>query len=226
MFENRNRMDARRARRLLLWAFALSILVHLLGVRVVHWDVPLPVEAPDRVTMSRVVVIHLPRRTAPPATPKPIAAVTAAPNVPLRKTNVAVPVLTKRAGPGRSFNVATAVPAPTPSPTPSSSPRPSASPNGGCVTANAPAAVRSAAPVPEIPLAARQGGKAGMVAVRVRLTEGGAVAEAGIESGSGNDALDQVALAMAKASTYAPALAQCKAVAGTYVFRVKLVTPQ
>ncbi|MDP9018779.1 MAG: TonB family protein [Candidatus Eremiobacteraeota bacterium] len=228
MFENRNGMDARRARRLLLWAFVLSVLVHLIGVRAVHWSVPAPVEAPDRLTMSRVAIIHMPRHTAPPATPKPVAAATPAPKTIQMKTRIDVPLLTTRSLPGHGQTVATLLPAPTatPIPTPTPSPKPSASASAGCVTANAPAAVRSAAPVPEIPLAARQGGKTGIVAVRVHLTESGGIAEAVVEQGSGNDALDQVAVAMAKTSTYAPPLAQCKAVAGTYLFRVKLTTPQ
>ena len=136
-----------------------------------------------------------------------------------------MPRIANSTGPGQltvSVATATATPSPTPSPQRLPTPQPA---KGGCVVPNAAAAIKTAAPVPEIPLDARASAKNGITQIHVRLSEAGAVLDAGVSMSSGSDGLDQIALAMAKASQYSPTLVQCKAVAGTYEFRVKFVTP-
>jgi TonB family protein len=213
-------MNPRNARRLLLSAFAISLLIHLLGVRLVHWRLATPVDVPERMTISSVRIVHRIVRTPPPHTPAPLPTAPSTPKA-ARTTKVLVPSVRNSAGPPRSsvkVATATATPTPSPSPVPTSS-------AGGCVTPNAPAAVKAAAPVPEIPLDARESAKSGIAQVHVRLSESGAVLEAGIVSSVGDDGLDQLAVNMAKSSRYSPALQKCKAIAGTYEFRVKFVTP-
>lgn len=215
-------MNPRSARRLLLSAFAISMLIHLLGIPFFHWRVATPVDVPEQMTISRVRIFHRVARTPPPPTPAPLPTAASTPKA-ARRTKITVPTVHNSSGPARpSMNVASATATPSPTPTPQKLPTPSAA---GCVTPNAPAAVKSPAPVPEIPLDARETAKNGIAQVHVRLSESGAVLQAGIVSSVGNDGLDQVAVTMAESSQYSPALLKCKAVAGTYEFRVKFVTP-
>ena len=76
-----------------------------------------------------------------------------------------------------------------------------------------------------MPVGARATAKSGMARIAVRLSETGDVVDAGILESSGSDAQDQIALAQAKSSAYAPAVAQCKAVPATYDFKAKFVIP-
>ncbi|MFN2528712.1 MAG: energy transducer TonB [Candidatus Baltobacteraceae bacterium] len=217
-------MSPRNARRLLLIAFAISIVIHLVGVRLVHWRIATPVEVPEKMTISHIVVIHRMTRTPPPKTPAPLpSAASTRKNLP--RTKIAVPRISKTSGPGRPRTRVATVTA-----TPSSSPRPLHLPTplpnkGGCSDPNAPAAVKAAAPIPEIPLAARVTAKNGITQVHVRLSDQGSVLEAGVAVSSGSNGLDQIALEMAGGSQYSAALQQCKPIASTYEFRVKFATP-
>jgi len=217
-------MSLRNARRLLLIAFAVSILIHLLGVRLVHWRIATPVEVSEKMTISRIVVIHRTKRTPPPNTPAPVPSAAATPKS-THKTKIAVPRVANMSGPGRpptTVTTATATPTASPPPVRLATPVPI---KGGCTEPNAPAAVKTAAPVPDIPLAARERAKSGITQVHVRLSDQGFILEAGVAVSSGSDGLDQIALAMAKGSQYSAALQQCKPIAATYEFRVKFVTP-
>ena len=216
-------MTRRNARRLLLLAFALSILIHLLGVRFVHWQYATPVETPERTTITHLVVIHRMRNTPPPNTPRPQPSARSTPK-PARTTKIAVPKIANTSGAGRPAITAATVTA-TPPATPKPQRLPTPVPLSGCVTPNAPAAVRAAAAVPDIPVEARVAAKNGTTQVHVRLSDQGTVLDAGVALSSGSDGLDQVALQMARATQYSAALQQCKPVAGTYEFRVKFVTP-
>ncbi len=217
-------MSPRKARRFLLIAFAISIVIHLVGVRLVHWRIPTPVEVPEKMTISRIVVIHSVTKTPPPNTPAPLPTAAATPKK-MPATKIAVPRVLSTSGPARPTETVAPVTA-----TPSASPRPLRLPTpvpnkGSCTDPNAPAAVKTAAPIPEIPLAARQTAKNGTTQVHVRLSDQGSVLEAGVAVSSGSDGLDQIALGMAKGSQYSAALQQCKPVASTYEFRVKFATP-
>lgn len=215
-------MNPRNARRLLLSAFAISILIHLLGVPLVNWRLATPRDVPERMTISSVRIIRRIVRTPPPRTPAPLPTAVSTPKA-ARTTKIAVPIMANSSGPGRpSVQVATATATPSATPRPQKLPTPS---TGGCVTPNAPAAVKSPAPIPDIPLEAREAAKSGIAQVHVRVSETGAVLEAGVTASLGSDALDQIAVSIAKASQYSPALQQCKPIAGTYEFRVRFVTP-
>jgi len=116
----------------------------------------------------------------------------------------------------------------TPIVSPSPPPRRLATPTGvqtGCAVANAVPAVRATPDVPDIPSAVRASGKVGLTQVRVSLNPDGSVAGALVDRSSGSGELDQIALTVAKGSTFSAALVACKPVAGTYDFRVRFVTP-
>lgn len=217
-------MSVRAARRLLLAAFALSVLIHILAARAVHWSIPAPQE-PERITVAHVAILHVPKRTPSPQTPKPAPTATPASALHARKVPVAVPSIRPRQGPATVPLVAPSPPAsasPTPRPL-AHLPTPAAA--GGCADPNAPAAVRATSAPPDIPTAARENAKRAVAQIRVGLTEKGEVSAALVETSTGNDQLDAVAVQMARGATYAPALSQCRAIAGSYLFRVKFTTP-
>lgn len=217
-------MSTRNSRRLLLLAIVLSLLIHLGGARLAHWSIPTPVDVPERLTMARVSIRHLPKRTPPRQTPKPPPA-TPAPRAHARTVRVAIPQVRSHRGPGvlPAMPAARPTPVPTPRPTPSHLPTPGAP--GACVDPNAAAAVRTTPAPPDVPTAARENSKKGVAQIRVALDAAGDVTGAAIEGSTGNGALDQIALDYARGATYSPALLGCKAVAGSYLFRVKFTTP-
>lgn len=63
----------------------------------------------------------------------------------------------------------------------------------------------------------------GTAAVAVTLAPDGSVVAYAIAESSGNSALDRAALQMASSARYTPKIVACKAVAGSYLFRVKFV---
>lgn len=189
-----------------------------------HWHLAVPADVPETVTLSRIAVTHLVRHTPPPRAPQPQPSSP----VPKRKTALNVPHLSAHGrGPGAVLRAAVPTPPPTPTPTPARLATPAIAPSGGCVTPNAPAAVKSTPQPPEVPANARQAAaKGGVAQIHVRLSEQGAVLDAAVQASSGNGDLDRIALEMAKQATYSPTLAGCKATAGEYVYRVRFVTPQ
>lgn len=219
-------MSQGTARRILIAAIALSILIHLLGVRFVHWAVPSPQAAPETTTVSRIAVIRRILRTPPPQTPQPQSS----PLPRIAAKHVQVPHIVNRPGPARPRVVPRSVtgstsPRPTPALRVTPVPSAPASPKSGCAVANAPAALKTLAPAPDMPVGARQSAKSGTALIHLRLSETGDVLEAAILASSGSDAQDQIALVQAKSSAYSPALAECKAVAATYDFKTKFVIP-
>jgi len=207
-------LSPRAARRLLIGALIISVLLHLLGVRFVHWGVPSAQEAPESLKLTKIykvrtTIVHSPR---PPAPQK---------NVQRKAINV--PKTTSRSG-----RAPAAVPIPpgvaataTPSPTPTVARLATPSAPGGCVKANAVAAVLASPQPPDIPSDARRPGTAGVAEIHVQLDDRGAIVDAAITSSSGNAQLDQVALNLAKTSTYTPAVSGCKKIASTYTYRVR-----
>ncbi len=205
-------MSPTRARRVLLWAIAASLLLHLIFAFVLRW--PSPREAqPQNVTVThaRVIAIHhVAKALPPPTTPHPRT--TVAPVVPNRTLpkNIVPPRLSR----GASGVVAAAAPA-----TAVPSPQPSAA---ACDAPNAPAAVAGPLPpAPTIPASVRAKAVSGTTRVAVRLSPSGVVQDAHVAASSGSVSLDVAALSMAKGATYAPARLKCKAVAGDYTFSVK-----
>jgi TonB family protein len=93
---------------------------------------------------------------------------------------------------------------------------------GNAVSCGAPdrsaSIVRSA--TPEMPAFAKLAGASGTVGVRVDLMPDGSLEDATISQSSGNAALDDEALRVARESEYAPALQGCRAVPGSYLVTV------
>jgi TonB family protein len=202
-------MDKQRTRRLLLVAFALSILIHTLFASAVRWH---PGSAEDTTqVIEKVRVFHpmhvarvIPTPTPPPsASPAPSAAPTA------RK-----PTLPGANGQG----VAVAV-RPTPAASAAPATAPSATPN--CAKADIPAAIAATPPPPDIAPGARADAANGIARVRVQLDTNGTVTDAAVVTSSGSGSLDLVAVSLAKAARYAPATHDCKAVASYYDFTAR-----
>jgi periplasmic protein TonB len=204
----------RRARRLLFIAFALSLLIHLLIALVVRPASPSRQNQTEVVSIEhRRMVIALTKRMPTPPSPKPRPVRTPAPAPPREKAPVAV----ARGPAGGGRGVATAAPAtPTPAPVPTPSP-------AGCAHPDSGAAVVATPSPPEIAPDARVSGTSGTALVKVQLDASGAVTETSVTQTSGNPSLDLVALAMARDARYAPALHDCKPIAGIYTFSVKFV---
>lgn len=204
----------KRGPRLLLVAFALSLLVHAVVAVMMHPPVPTSETSAEVVSIvhrpATIAVTKVP--TPPPPRPK---------QTPAPKTLSSLPPAKR--GPGPASNAGAGTPAPTPvvaAATPAPSPKASAN---GCSNANAPAAVVATPSPPDIPVDARTDGTSGTALVDVQLDAGGQVTRTGITQSSGNSSLDLVAVAMARDSRYSPALRDCKPVAGAYTFSVKFV---
>ena len=201
----------KRIPRLLLIAFALSLLVHVLVAIILHPPLPTPQSQAEVVSIERrPATIAVTKVVTPP--PQPLH--TPAPHV----VSSAPPRTRKGSAPagGGSGTPAPQTPAP-----PASTPSPAASVAGACTQPNAEAAVAASPSPPDIPAAARAEGTSGTALVRVQLDESGQVTGAGVSQSTGNSSLDLVAVAMARDARYTPALHDCKPIAGTYTFSVR-----
>jgi len=207
-------MSLRSARRLLLAALIISLILHLIGVRFVHWGVPAAQEAPETLKLTqiykvRTTILHS-QRPLPPR-PKTVA------HAPIN-----VPRTTSRNGRGATIAapVPSAAPA-TPSPAPTVAHLATPAGAAGCTKAFAVAAVLASPQPPDIPDDARRAGAAGVAQIHVQLDANGSIVDAAVLSSSGNSQLDQIAVNLAKSSTYSPAISGCKKVASTYTYRVR-----
>jgi TonB family protein len=72
-----------------------------------------------------------------------------------------------------------------------------------------------------VPNSARAQGTDGTAAVDVRLDDTGQVTAATVVHSTGNSSLDAIAVSLARAARYTPALHDCRAVASAYTFSVK-----
>lgn len=213
------RMKHRAGNRILLWAFGLSILAHVVFALVAH--IPRVEAAPEQPpTHIRIdtLVMHTPAPTPTPQPPQPHARVVARTNAPPRvhvdiphssgpssqSTSGPVAVATSGAGSGTDPNgVATASAKP---------PRPA------CSAPDTPARTISAA-MPQTPDGAE--GLPATAEVQVTLDAAGRVTDLRIYRSAYDQQLDRAAIAAAKASTYAPALVDCLPSGGTYLFTVE-----
>jgi TonB family protein len=199
-------MDNKRARRFLIVAFALSLLIHLIVTQAVRWPFQAPEEEVQIVHMEHVRttrIAHVP--TPPPHTPRPApsAVVTSAPK------KVAL-----GNGPGTRAQIAT--PAPTIAPTPT------AAPTQNCTTSDTPVqVVATPAPPEEIAPAARADHITNVARIRVIVDPNGSVSSATVLQSSGSSSMDLVAVSLARAAQYAPATHACKAIASDYTFQVR-----
>jgi len=201
----------KRAPRLLLVAFALSLLVHLVVALILRPAAPTP------ATQSEVVSIQ--RRPATialknPPTPPPPPRQTPAP----RTAASAVP----RKGPGSGGTQGASAATPAPVVAQATAP-PAVTPTPGCANSTTAAAVVSTPAPPEIPLQVRASGTSGTALVSVQLDASGTVTGATVTQSTGNSSLDIVAVGMARDARYSPALRDCKPVASAYVYSVKFV---
>jgi periplasmic protein TonB len=200
----------KRVPRLLLVAFALSLLLHLVVALVLRPPAPTAGNQAEVVSIQHrpATISRRVPTTPPPPPPKP----TPGP----RATGSAPPA---RKGPGKAAAggkgkapppvVARATPHPAPTPT------------LACAHADLPAAVAATPPPPDIPTAARASGTSGTALVSVRLDSAGSVTNTAVTQSTGNSSLDLVAVGMARDARYSPALRDCKPVPGAYTFSVR-----
>jgi TonB family protein len=198
----------KRARRLLLFAFAISLLVHVL--------VALIARPPSATLQSNREVVSVIRRSS--------VAVAKRPPPPPRPTRTPSPF--KAAPHPRSHLGTTAASgggarAATPAP-PVQTPPPAVA-KAGCSDPNAAAAVVATPSPPDIPASVRADATTGDAVVSVQLDTQGQVLGANVTQSTGNSSLDLVAVSMARDARYAPGLRDCKPVAANAIFSVKFV---
>ena len=206
-------MNQRQARRLLIAAFAISLLIHLLWALFVRRP-----QSPIETQVETVTIRHrlvMTKMATPPPLPK--------------RTPVPHPVASSRPLPrathatqtvGIAGGNAHATAAPTLPPTPAPAATVAAT---GCAKSDIDAVVLSSPDPPDVPVAARAEGTSGTALVDVKLDAQGTVTGASIAQSSGSSSLDVIALGMARDARYAPATHDCKAVASTYTYSVKFV---
>lgn len=205
----------KRVPRLLLVAFALSLLVHVVVALILH--------PPSLTQESRAEVVSIEHRPATIALKRPP---TPPPPPPRRKQSPAprasssLPPSPKgltAEGPGGRG------PAPTPAVAVATPPPATPAPGGACTQPNAPASVVATPGPPDIAPDARASATSGVALIAVALDAAGQVTGASVARSTGNGSLDVVALQMARDARYSPALHDCKAVASSYDFSVKFV---
>ncbi len=202
----------KRVPRLLLVAFALSLLLHVIVALVLHPPVPTPENQAEVVSIEhRPATIAM---TKPPTPPPPRPKQTPAP-----RTANSAPPARKGPGNGGTTGAAAATAAPvvataTPEPVATAAP---------CSHADIAAAVASTPPPPEIAPETRASATNGIARVAVQLDSSGQVTGTSVAQSTGNSSLDLVAVGMARDARYTPALRDCKPIASDYSFSVKFV---
>ncbi|HEY9086386.1 MAG TPA: TonB family protein [Candidatus Tyrphobacter sp.] len=195
----------RRARWVLVAAFALSILIHTVVATFLH---------PSRPRFpTRELVTTMRRTTILRATPSPIR------KPPRRSTHVAAPHVVAAVVHPRAPFPAAGTTAPPAASGPPESPRPATGTR--CPSADAFAGVVATPPPPQILPAVRALDVSGTAAIRVQLDPDGAVVDAAIVQSSGDASFDALAMGMARDARYAPARHACVAIASSYLFRVR-----
>ena len=203
----------KRVPRLLLIAFALSLLAHLIVALILHPPTPTPENQAEVVSIEHrpasIAVTKVPTPPPPPR-PKPAPRVESSAH-PARKGPGPAPA------PGGAGSAAPTPIAATPTP------QPVRTSSLGCAQANTQAVVVATPVPPDIPVGARASGTNGTALVSVQLDANGQVSGTNVTQSTGNSSLDLVAVAMARDSRYTPALHDCKPVASAYTFSVKFV---
>jgi protein TonB len=226
------------------WAFAISIVIHLILGPIVGRYNPSHAEEKEvqKVSVSKKVKVVVP--TPPPPTPTPPPSTpppkntpppvkqSNPPPVPRLKVNVQQIHSSTKGGPSESQynvkqgsqegvpqgNAPSGPPAEKAASAPPAPPAPTPTPKPACANPNVEATTTN--PVqPETPEMAREQGATGTVQVKVSLNPTGGVVGTSIYKSSGNASLDQAALQAAKQSSYASAVANCVKIGGDYIFR-------
>jgi protein TonB len=96
---------------------------------------------------------------------------------------------------------------------------PTSTHGASCAVESRSASIVDASP-PEYPDPARPEALTGQTIVRVTLAENGRLTSAAVEKTSGSPVLDFAAVRAAKAMTFAPEIAACRSVAGTYAVEI------
>ena len=205
-------MDRARSRRLLLLAFAISLLLHVIFVRFLHGA--RPTQQRDEEIAARMRITHITR--LPQATPPPTAQPTSAPN-PHRPQTLPHAAATNGTNAGGRV-VATPQPvASAPTTLPPATLQPAATPTP-CAGRVIPPQVLQTPTSPPIPSDVRAKGTEGVAAIDVTVDAGGKVIATALRTSSGNPGFDDIATQMARESTYAPATNNCAKVAGVATF--------
>ncbi len=203
----------RRIPRLLLVAFALSLLLHLIVAIGLRPPSPTPATQSEVVSIQhRPATIAVRRPPTPPPSPPPQ-------RTPAPRTAASAP---PRKGPGEGGTQGGSAATPRPVVAQASA-TPAATPTAGCAQSSTAAAVVSTPAPPEIPLSVRASGTSGTALVSVQLDTSGTVTGAAVTQSTGNSSLDLVAVGMAREAHYSPALHDCKPVASAYTYSVKFV---
>jgi periplasmic protein TonB len=238
-----------RFKNFIYWAFALSIILHFgFGGLVPYKPYVQKDQEVEKVSVSKKIKVVVPTPppptpTPPPPTPPPRSTPpptksTTPPEQPKLKLNVVkttsnktnntsaqnayvAPVKGSEEG-NPNGTVASAPPAPTAGPA-TAPPAPTPTPRPACAVPNKDA-VLTRGVEPEYPEIARQQGAVGTTQVKVTLTATGGVSAATVYKSSGNAALDNAAVAAARASSYAPETENCAPIAGSYLFRADFNT--
>jgi periplasmic protein TonB len=201
----------RRVSRLLLVAFALSLLLHLIVALALHPPIPTAQNQAEVVSIEhRPASIAMTKAPTPPP-PRPLHTPSTLPKSSSKPTS--------RNGPGAGQGgAAPATPAPV-----VATAAPTATTASGCSQPNANAAVVATPSPPDIAPDARAEGTSGTALVHVELDPSGTVTRTSVTQSSGNSSLDLVAVGMARESHYSPALHDCKPIAAAYDFSVKFI---
>ena len=194
-------MTTQQARRLLLVALAISLLIHALIAARIGWPFAPPHDTVQVEQIEHIRFTRIARQpTPPPATPVP----SPAPHLTTKTTS------TKPAKNGNGPVQVASAPAPVPTPAASATPN--------CFKSDSPATIMQTPDPPEITTTARGTAFAGNISVLVKLDPNGVVADATVPVTSGNTSFDVVAIGLAKRAIYAPATHECKGIASEYTF--------
>ncbi len=242
-----------RVRNFLGWAFAISLVLHLLGGPLIPWKQAHSEEQQvEKVSDTKKIKVKPPTPpppsptppppTPPPkSTPPPVHSTQPPPQPKLRveppKTNsnsagtnskesrYNVTSGSQNGVPAGVASAAPAAPAAAPAKVPVSTPPPAPppTPKVSCANPNA-AASMSNKVTPETPEIAKEQGVSGTAQVKVSLGASGGVLGVSIYKSAGSPALDQAALGAARQSSYIPAKENCTNVSGDYLYTVEFTS--
>jgi len=212
----------RRSNRFLTWAIAISLAAHAV---VIYWAQDLRASSAEPAPTPSVITLDPARPTPPPTvvvTPKPVVPAHPQqttqhepPKPPVSHNTVSTTTIEP---PGKI-----APPGPPdigpPGPGPSGPAGPTESPAPSCTAPDIAAHVVNTATA-ETPEVAQEQGVTGTTQVEVSIGPDGRITAASIYRSSGDQALDNAALAAARQSTYKADIRDCEAVAGSYLFTV------
>jgi protein TonB len=213
-------MNARSSNRILVWALAISLAIHI-GFAIVARTMPAAQAEPEKPQHIDIVRIATPPPT-PPATPRPQPRhLVSLPSH--ASTHARISVHPPRVVAHGGGSVSAGPPAAaTPGPSQlgvdiAASETPSPVPHPACSVPFAAARTLEAI-TPEAPEDAA--GIQATAQVQVTLDDGGRVTDAHIYTSTGTMSLDRAAVEAARRSRYAPSIVDCMPTGGTYLFKV------